>query len=82
MMGILSQCIHVSNHHVVYFKYTIIFVNYISLKLKNVTRRKLIREGGEMASGDQGGLRKRPSFTWALKEKCNFYKLRRKREGH
>ena len=34
--GILSQCIYVSNHHVVHFKYlTILFVSCISIKLKN-----------------------------------------------
>lgn len=33
MMGALSQCIHISSHHIMYF--IIIFVNYISIKLKN-----------------------------------------------
>ena len=31
-VGILSQCIHISNHRVVHL--IILFVNYISLKLK------------------------------------------------
>ena len=31
---ILSQCIWISNHHTVHFKYlTILFVNYTSIKL-------------------------------------------------
>ena len=31
-LGILSQCIHISNHHCWHFKYnTILFVNYISI---------------------------------------------------
>lgn len=35
MVGIFSQCIHLSNDHVVHFKYFIIlFVNYISIKVK------------------------------------------------
>ena len=35
MGRILSQCICVSNHHIVYFKYlTLSFVNYTSIKLK------------------------------------------------
>ena len=34
MGGILSQCIHISNHHIVHFKYLkILFVNYTSVKL-------------------------------------------------
>ena len=33
-VGILSQGIHISNDHVVHFKYsTILFVNYTSVKL-------------------------------------------------
>ena len=41
MGEILSQCILIANHHVVHFQYlTILFVNYISLKLgeKNLSR--------------------------------------------
>ena len=35
MEGILSQCVRISNCHVVNFKYlTILFVNYTSMKLK------------------------------------------------
>ena len=35
MGGILSQCICISNHHVVHFKHlTILFVNYTSIKLR------------------------------------------------
>lgn len=35
--GTLSQCIHVSNHRIVLFKYLIIsFVNSISIQLKNI----------------------------------------------
>lgn len=33
---IFSRCIHISNHHNTHFKYaTILFVNYISVKLEN-----------------------------------------------
>ena len=36
LKGILSQCIYVSNYHVLHFKYlTILFVNCTSIKLKN-----------------------------------------------
>lgn len=35
MVGIPSQYIHVSNDHVIHFKYiTILFVNYTSVKVK------------------------------------------------
>lgn len=34
--GILPQCVHISNHHVVHFKYLMILLgNYNSIKLKN-----------------------------------------------
>ena len=36
MVGILSPCIHISNHLTIGFKYvTILFVNHTSIKLKN-----------------------------------------------
>ena len=35
--GILSQCINISNHHIVHFKYrTIPLVNYTSITWENV----------------------------------------------
>jgi len=34
MGGVLSQCKHISNHHIVHFKYLLIlFVSYTSVKL-------------------------------------------------
>ena len=48
MEEILSQCIHLSNHHIIHFKYiTILFVNdtlrikYITILFVNDTLRRL-----------------------------------------
>lgn len=41
---IFSQCIHILNHHTVYFKYLTIFVNYASIKLEE--KQKLEEEFG------------------------------------
>lgn len=48
MGGILSQCVHVSDHHVVHFKYlTILFVNYTLIKIQSqkVKVVKLMHQG-------------------------------------
>jgi hypothetical protein len=34
MVTLISQYMHVSKHHVIYLKYTILLVNYISIKLE------------------------------------------------
>ena len=42
-MEILSQCIHISNHHIVHVKYvTILFVNYTSIKLEKFIKESVI----------------------------------------
>ena len=41
-MAILSQCIDISNHHVVHVKYiAILFVNYTSIKLRKKFHMKI-----------------------------------------
>lgn len=46
MMGILSGCICISNHHILPFKYiTFIFVNDMSIKLKKI--KVLLKELGD-----------------------------------
>ena len=36
-LGIISQCIHISHHHIVHFKYIkILLVNYTSMKLGEI----------------------------------------------
>lgn len=35
MGGIVSQCLYISNHHIVHSKYlTVLFVNYVSVMLE------------------------------------------------
>lgn len=46
LAGMLSQCICISNHGDVHFKYlSILFVSHTSIKLKNVLKLKL--DGGD-----------------------------------
>lgn len=49
MRGALSQCIHISVHHDVYFEcLLILFVTCTSVKLKNITVvRMCLKPGGE-----------------------------------
>lgn len=42
MVGIHSQCLWISNHYIVHFKYfTILFVNYISVKLEGKKEKEM-----------------------------------------
>ena len=41
-VGIISQCIHISNHHIVHFKYiTVLSVNYVSINLGKIIKSSL-----------------------------------------
>lgn len=56
MVGTLSQGICLSNHHIAHFKYLkVLFVSYISRKVKKKKKTKARAQGPGGAWGPEGG---------------------------